>query len=175
MGVIDDAHPATSALRHQLLDYLVDTETRSAGTRRKLLEALQPLRQHGRSAVHQVVLLYEPVVVLEALLSAFERIGAKVEHFWDAHRRQRLSPDVEALASLFSEDDLVLLNAQRHQIAVVTPVDEAVTRTLLLARKKWLQIETVDMDLERRATETVARFQLRDDVCLAGSGGEVLL
>ena len=112
--------------------------------------------------------LDEPVVVLDAVLAGLERIRAQIEELGDAHLRQWRTPDLESLGVLFGEHDLVLLEAQRHQVAVVAPVDEAFAGAFLLARQEWQQVEAIDMDLERRVADLVALLQFRDDVRLAG-------
>ena len=87
--------------------------------------------------------------------------------------RQRLAPDVESLAALLGEHDLVLLDAQRHQVAVVAPVDEALARRLLLlAREERHEVVAVEVDLEGLAADLVALLHLLDEVGLAGGGRE---
>ena len=121
-----------------------------------------------RRRVLEGMFLHEPVVVLEALLAALERIGAQVEELGNTHRRQRLAPDIETGTALLGEDDLEPPHAHRHAVAVVAPVDEALARRLLLlAGEERHQVEAVEMHLERLVADLVALLHLLDQVGLA--------
>ncbi len=66
-----------------------------------------------------------------------------------------------------------LLDAQRHQVAVVAPVQEALARVLLhLALQEGQQVVAVDVDLEGLVAGLVALLELLDDVGLAGGRGQ---
>src|SRR5262245_35351860 len=127
--------------RHQLRDDLIDAEARRLLPRREFLEALEPLLNDRLRGVLVRDVLDEPVIVFEAILSALERIGPKVEHLGDAQDRQWLTPDVESRRALFGEHDLELMDAKRHQVAVIAPVEEALTRRcLFLAGEERLKV-----------------------------------
>jgi hypothetical protein len=69
---------------------------------------------------------------------------------------------------LLHEDDLPVVEAKRHEIAVVREVDEPLARAgLLLACQVRQQVVSVDMHLERLVGRLVALLQLLDDVGLA--------
>ena len=64
--------------------------------------------------------------------------------------------------------------AQRHQIAVVAPVQEALARVLLhLALHEGQQVVAVDVNLEGLVAGLVALLELLDDVRLAGAASSV--
>ena len=104
--------------------------------------------------------LDEPVVVLEALLAASNgserRSNILGMRICDSGSRQTS----RARRALLGEHDLVLLHAQRHQIAIVAPVDEALARALLLAGQERQKVEAVEMHLEGRAADVMCPSSL---------------
>src|ERR1700741_4515530 len=160
-------------LRHHLLHHAVDAEAGRAGTRREFLEALQPLGEQRRRRVQQVVLLHEPIYVLEALLAALEGVGAQIEELGDAHLRQRFAPHFEPLAPLLGEVHFVPPHPDSHALAVVAPVDEALTRRLVrLAGEERQQVHAVEVNLVGLAAHGKALLHFLDEIRLAVRRGE---
>jgi hypothetical protein len=60
-------------------------------------------------------------------LTALERIGSHVEKLGNAHRRQRLAPDIKTLTPLLGKDNLEPPHAHGRAVAVVAPVDETLS------------------------------------------------
>ena len=70
-------------------------------------------------------MLNEPGVISAGLvLGALERIGPQVEDLWRAKRHKRLHPDFQPIRLLLQECDLVLVEAQAGEIAIIGPVEE---------------------------------------------------
>ena len=77
------------------------------------------------------------------------------------------------MSALLDERDLPVFEAQRKEIAVVTPVEEPFARILLdLAFEERQQVVAVDMDLEALVAGLVALLELLDRVGLARSRGQ---
>ena len=105
------------------------------------------LRRHEqeRAVGHPLVVEHGRVLV-----AALERIAAQVVELRDAQRDERLLPDAQARGALLHERGPSSCSyAQRHQVAVVAPVEEALARILLhLALQERQQVVAVDVDLE---------------------------
>src|SRR5271156_2393688 len=84
-----------------------------------------------------------------------------------------LLPSVQSFRALLDEMDLPVAIAKRHQVAVVTPVEETRARILLhFTLPIGEQIESVDIDLEGLLTGAIALLELRHDVRLPGRSQE---
>src|SRR5262249_643762 len=100
-------------------------------------------------------------------------IGAQVEEFRDAHIRERLAPDRQASAALFLENDFPVLVPHCQQVAVITPVEEALAWRLLLdAVQEWQQVNPVEMNLENLVADLVPVLYFLHEISLAAGGGE---
>ena len=84
-----------------------------------------------------------------------------------------LLPVAKPFRALLGEMDLPVAVAKRHQVAVVTPVQEARAWVLLhFALPIGQQIEPVDVDLEGFLPGRVSLLELRHDVGLPGRSHE---
>ena len=111
-----------------------------------------------------------PVVVVHAMVGRFERIGAEVVDLGHAQGRVWLLPAIEAFAALLLEDDLVLLVAQRGQVAVVAEVEELLARAGRLAGERVGEVVAVEVHLEGLVADLHPLEQLLLDVGDAGGG-----
>src|SRR4029078_2324824 len=78
-----------------------------------------------------------------------ERIGAKIEELGKLQRQEWLLPGRESFVGLLGKMDFPVAVAQRHQVALVAPIEEAPTRALRhLAFQKGNEVESVEINLE---------------------------
>src|SRR5262245_50580207 len=125
------------ARRFDLFHDIAHGETRRLGARRKLLEAFEHLRDdrlRGDLDEHAVAL---PIRVVDARRRPLEWIGTQVVQVRHAQRRKLALPDAERklgayLGVLLQKADLPVTNSERHQVAVIAPVEEAFAGRLLL-------------------------------------------
>ena len=142
--------------------------------RRELLEALQPFRDQrpgpARAGTCAAAIQF---AVVEAVRSALERIGAQVVEFGRTQLGELPHPDATGsfgLISVFCSMNATFQcpSADRHQVAVVAPIEELLARRFLrLALEERHQVVAVEVDLEVLAVERVTLQQLLDQVGLA--------
>jgi hypothetical protein len=91
--------------------------------------------------------------------------GAQLQEITLPNARRRFGIN---LSMLLHEGDLPILNSDRHQVAIVAPVQKFMARWFLrVALEEREQVHTVEMNLEILAGERVALQHLRDHVGLA--------
>ena len=116
-----------------LLDCFVDAEARGFLAWRELLEGLQELAHDFLSRNEQERAIHEPLVVVDArvFVGALERIAPQVVDLGHAHLDERLAPHADTVGPLLREGALPLPHAQRHEVAVVAPVEKSLAWVLL--------------------------------------------
>ena len=93
---------------------------------------------------HPPVVEHAPV-----LIGALEWIAPEVVKLRCAQRHQRLSPHVQTVGALFHERDLPGLDAQRHQVTVITPVEKSLAGVVLhLTLDEGQEVVAANVDLE---------------------------
>ena len=97
--------------------------------------------------------------------------GAQLQEITLPNARRRFGIN---LSMLLHEGDLPILNSDRHQVAIVAPVQKFMARWFLrVALEEREQVHTVEMNLEILAGERVALQHLRDQVGLASCAAKV--
>ena len=123
---------------HHRLHHPIQIEAARLLSRRELTEALEPATDVSpRRRDHEHV-LEVPALVADRVFffGALERIHSQVGDHRSAQLRERLLPDLEALAFLLEEGDLPVLVPQRGDAAVVGPVNELLARPGTLATQR---------------------------------------
>src|SRR6185437_10086932 len=121
--------------RH-LLHRIADRETRRLRAWRELLEAFQPLRDHGLRRHEQECPMRLPVAVVDAVSASLERIGPQILEIGSTQLGEVALPNSNwslgvGFGVLLHEGDLPFADAECHQVAVVTPVEEFLARRFL--------------------------------------------
>src|SRR5262245_21378474 len=174
-------HPRATTRRHDCLalpgvvQRLVDAEARRRLARRELLEGLEEFPDDGLRGHEQKCAVSRPFCAeyVGVLGDAFKGVAAKVVDLRYAQRYERILPNAKTMRTLLHERRLPIPDAQRHQIAVVTPVEESFTRVLLdLPFEERQQVVAVDVDLEGLVARLVALLELFDGIRFSGQGGE---
>src|SRR6185369_8806390 len=111
----------------RLIERLVDAEARRLLARRELLEGLEEHADQSLGRHEEEHAVGSPLLVEHGRVFAgpLERVTPQVEERRETQPNERLLPDSEAVRALLHEVDLPVLVAQRHQVAVVAPVEEA--------------------------------------------------
>lgn len=171
-------HPGSIA---GLQKFLLASELLHHGARTPALRAL-PWREfhHGlhvlgderaRGGQHEDTIRPPLTVVDGADLRILVGVGPQVNKHREPQLYDWLLPRRQSLGALHSEMDFPVAVAERHQVALVAPVEETGARILLrLALQKREEIESVDIDLEGLIARFVALFEFRRDVRLPGRG-----
>src|SRR4030095_4331823 len=154
----------------ELLHDLVDAEARRLLARRELLEARDPPGDEDLGRHEPENASNQPVVVVDGVvIGALEGIAAEVEDLRHAQIDHRLRPDVEAFRALLLEDSLPVLVAERHEVAVIAPVEHLLARRLPdLTLEEREQVVAIEVDLEGLVTHLVPPEQLLLHVRHAG-------
>src|SRR4029077_5496974 len=101
------------------LHHAIEVEAARFLSRGKFAEALQPLGDIETGGRQQEDVIYEPVVVIHALiLSAFKRIGAQIFDQGGAQLREGLHPDLQAMGILDEESDFPIVVTQSGDVAI---------------------------------------------------------
>jgi len=138
-------------LRRQFLNDLIQVKAGRPLSDRKFLEGRQPLSDHRLSRHNQEHPFGHPFAVFERSGTLLERIGAQVVDLWNPEVGEIPLPDVESGVFLLLEGDLLLIDAQGDQVAVVTPVEECFAGWCVhLTFEERRQIVAVEVDFERR-------------------------
>src|SRR5262249_47747786 len=158
--------------RFQLLHHLVDAEAGRLLPWWKLLEALDPLPDEELGWHQQVDPANQPVLVVRGfVLGLLEGVAAQVEEPRHPELYDRLRPDLKPLRALLGEHRLPLVVAERHQVAVVAPVEELLARRFLdVTLEVRDQVVAIKVDFERPVPRPVTGLGLGHDVRLAGRG-----
>ena len=114
----------------ECLHHPIEAEAAGPLARRELLEGGQELpdvllRRHE----HEGALDAPASIVHAVMVRTLEGVRAQVEELREAQRHHRILPDLEAMGPLLHEDDLPLVVAEGHELAVVIEVEELVART----------------------------------------------
>src|SRR5689334_19295673 len=157
----------------RVIECCIDAEARWFLPRREFRECLQELpddllrrHEHEHTVSH-------PLAVEDGFLTPLEWIASEIEQLWRSEPNERILPDGEAFAALLEEVHLPLIDAQRHQVAVVAPVHDAPAGVRFhLARPERQHVVAVDADLECLIARLVTLLELLDDVGLAGRRDE---
>ena len=109
---------------------------------------------------------------------SLEWIGPQIVQHGHAQLGESALPDAQRrlgieLGVLLHEGDFPIADTDRHQVAVVAPVEEALRGDSSASPlKKGMRLSAVEMDLEGLAVELVALHQLRDQIGLARRRGK---
>ena len=122
--------------------------------------------------IHDVGMGDHPVVIgIRALVGPFERVAPQMEHLRDAQLYERLHPALQALRPLFHEHDFPVAHPDRHDIAVVTDIEEELPGAFLhLAAQVRQHVVAVDVNFEGLVAGLVACEKFLLDVRLSGGG-----
>src|SRR5215510_15740813 len=116
----------------ELLYHLVEAKARGLLPRRERLEARQPVGDIGLRRHEQKDALDPPRRVADRfVVRTLERVGAQIVERRHPQVHERLLPDAKAVAALLGEDELPAVVTERHELAVVVPVEELLARRLL--------------------------------------------
>src|SRR5580692_7922837 len=135
---------------NQLLHDLIDAEALRPLSWRELLERSDDLRHDRLRSHHQEPMTEHPIIVcVRSDIRALIRVHAQVVEQRKPPAGERLAPDVErARGLLLAEHKLPVVDAQRHDVAVVVEVDEAPARGMVLLSGQVRElIVSVEMDL----------------------------
>src|SRR5271169_4775189 len=109
----------------ELLHYVADTPTFRPLPWRELDHGLNVLTDERAGRCQSKYAIRPPLPVVQARdIRFFERIGPQIDEFWEPQGREWILPCVSSLRTLLHEMDLPLAVAERHQVALVTPVEE---------------------------------------------------
>src|SRR5882724_831741 len=152
---------------------ITDGEARRLGTRGEFLEAFQPLRDDGLRGYEQERTARLPVAVVDAGSATLERIGPQIVEIGPAQRGEVALPHTDGslgvrFGVLLHEGDFPFADTERHQLAVVAPVEELLAwRVLHVALEEGHEVLAVEVNLEGFAVQRGARLQLVDQGRLA--------
>src|SRR5882762_7800870 len=161
-------------IRLELPHHLFNAEAGRLLARREFLEARDPLADEYLSRHEQEDTSGVPVDIVRGVVLGFlEGVAPQVEEERHSQLDEGLGPHLEALRALLLEDRLPVFVAQRHQVAVIAPVEELLARPFpALALEVRQQVVAVQVDLEGPVSHAVALPQLGSDVRIADRGEE---
>src|SRR5215472_278078 len=162
-----------SLLLTGFFECLIDAEAGRLLARRELLEGLEVLGHDGLGRHQEEGAIGHPLVIEESCVEvgAFERIAAHVEDLWHPQADKRFLPDTQTLGTLLQKMNLPLIDAQRHQVAVVAPVHEPPARIRFhFPFQERQQVVTVEVYLEGLLARLVSLLGFFHDVRLPGGG-----
>src|SRR5271165_878214 len=105
-----------------------------------------------------------PLVVANAFLSAFIRVGPKVEKYRPTESLKRLAPDIDTRGVLNHEMNLQAFIAKSEQISVIAEIEELFSLGRSFSGKKVDLVVAVEMDFEGLASRLIAREKLGGNV-----------
>src|SRR6266850_6397020 len=161
-------------IRLELPHHLFNAEAGRLLARREFLEARDPLADEYLSRHEQEDTSGVPVDIVRGVVLGFlEGVAPQVEEERHSQLDEGLGPHLEALRALLLEDHLPVFVAQRHQVAVIAPVEELLARPFpALALQIRQQVVAIEVDLEGLVSRAVALPQLDADVGIADRGEE---
>ena len=104
------------------------------------------------------------------MVGGLKGVGSQVEKLWQTQCHKWILPDIQAMCSLFGEDELPPIVAQCHHRSVVAEVKKLVARAGTLAGKVVHLVVAIEMDLEGFVANLMTLLELLHDVRFSHSG-----
>src|ERR1700756_1570913 len=147
-------------------EYFVQIECCRFLPRREFYELRDLLGNQPLHFVEDIGVRNKPVpICIGVLVGPLKWVTPEVEHFWSPQFYEWLEPAHQLFGPLFHEHDFPVAHPDRQDVAVVTYVEEKLSRSLLRRpRHIWQQIVAIDMHFERLVSYLVALEELRDNV-----------